>query len=58
MGYNGCVLKKLMVLLVAGFVVYYLLTAPSGAADAVEGAFDATIDAFSQVGIFVTELFN
>jgi len=43
------VLKKVLGLLVIGFIVYYLLTAPAGAADAV-------IDAFGQVGIFVDEL--
>jgi hypothetical protein len=50
------VLKKVAALLVIGFIVYYLLTAPVGAADAVSGAFDAVIDAFGQVGIFVDEL--
>jgi hypothetical protein len=50
------VLKKVAALLVIGFIVYYLLTAPAGAADAVSGAFDAVIDAFGQVGIFVDEL--
>ncbi|EFQ83043.1 hypothetical protein HMPREF0063_12252 [Aeromicrobium marinum DSM 15272] len=51
-------LKKLLVLLVAGFAVYYLLTAPAAAADAVEGAFDAVIDGFGSVGVFVQELFQ
>jgi hypothetical protein len=50
------VLKKLLVLLVAGFVLYYLLTAPSGAAEVVRGALDAILDAFGQVGVFVSEL--
>lgn len=49
-------LKKVLGLLVVGFIVYYLLTAPAGAADAVSGAFDAVIDAFGQMGIFVDEL--
>ena len=49
-------LKKVLALLVIGFIVYYLLTAPAGAADAVAGAFDAVIEAFGQVGIFVDEL--
>lgn len=48
--------KKLAVLLVAAFVVYYLLTAPAGAADAVSGAAEAVMDAFGQVFIFFDEL--
>jgi hypothetical protein len=56
LGYKGNVLKKVLALLVIGFIVYYLLTAPAGAADAVSGAFDAVIEAFGQVGIFVDEL--
>lgn len=50
------VVKKVVVLLVVGFGVYYLLTAPSGAADAVSNAASAVMDAFSQVGVFVNEL--
>lgn len=49
-------LKKLLVLLVAAFVVYYLLTAPAGAADAVSGAIEAVMNAFGQVFIFFNEL--
>ncbi|GAA2082263.1 hypothetical protein GCM10009821_23800 [Aeromicrobium halocynthiae] len=49
-------LKKVLLLLVVGFVVYYLLTAPAGAADAVSGAFTAIIDAFGQIFIFFNEL--
>ena len=49
-------MKKVVSLLVIGFIVYYLLTAPAGAADAVTGAMSAVIDAFGQVGIFVDEL--
>lgn len=49
-------LKKLLVLLVVGFVLYYLLTTPDGAADVVRGALDATLDAFSQIGVFITSL--
>ena len=47
---------QLITLLVVGFAVYYLLTAPAGAADAVSNAFGAVMDAFSQVGVFVNEL--
>jgi hypothetical protein len=50
------VLKKAMTLLVVGFGVYYLLTAPAGAADAVSNAFGAVIDAFGQVGVFARHL--
>jgi hypothetical protein len=50
------VLKKVVGLLVIGFIVFYILTAPNGAADAVSGAFTAVIEAFGQVGIFVDEL--
>jgi len=50
------VLKKVLALLVIGFIVYYLLTAPAGAAEAVSGAMTAVLDAFGQVGVFVDEL--
>jgi hypothetical protein len=50
------VVKKIVGLLVIGFIVYYVLTAPNGAAEAVSGAMSAVIDAFGQVGIFVDEL--
>ena len=49
-------LKKVITLLLVGFVIYYLLTAPEGAADAVSEAFDAIMDAFKQVGVFFDEL--
>ncbi len=49
-------MKKVIGLLVIGFVVYYLLTAPAGAAEAVSGAASAVIDAFGQIGVFVDEL--
>ena len=45
-----------MVLLVVGFGVYYLLTAPAGAADAVSNAFGAVLDAFGQIGVFARHL--
>lgn len=51
-------LKKVVALLVIAFAVYYLLTAPEGAAEAVRNAFDAVIEAFGQVGRFVDELFS
>ncbi|WP_162891257.1 hypothetical protein [Aeromicrobium sp. A1-2] len=49
-------LKKIITLLVVGFAIYYLLTAPAGAADAVSNAFGAVMDGFQQVGVFVNEL--
>lgn len=54
--HNGRVLKKVIALLVVGFALYYLLTAPAGAADAVSNASGAVLDAFQQVGVFVNEL--
>lgn len=53
---NGVVLKKIVTLLVIGFGVFYLLTAPAGAADAVSNAAGAVIDGFGQLGVFVNEL--
>lgn len=55
-GFNGHVLKKIVMLLVVGFAVYYLLTAPEGAADAIRNAFTAVIDAFGQVMVFANNL--
>lgn len=49
-------LKKLLVLIVVGFALYYLLSTPAGAADVVRGAFDATLNAFAQIGVFLGEL--
>lgn len=57
-GHNGRVLKKIITLLVVGFAIYYLLTAPAGAADAVGNASGAVMDAFQQIGVFVNELVN
>ncbi len=45
-------------LLIAGFAVYYLLTAPEGAAEAIRNAFNAVIDAFGQIMVFVNELLS
>lgn len=54
---NGGVLKKVIALLVVGFAIYYLLTAPEGAALSVRNAFNAVLDGFSQVMVFVNKLF-
>lgn len=51
-------LKKVIVLLVAGFAVYYLLTAPEGAAEAIRNAFNAVIDAFGQIMVFTNKLLS
>lgn len=56
MGHNEVVLKKVVAVLVLGFAVFYLLTAPAGAADAVSNAAGAVMDGFEQVGVFVNEL--
>lgn len=53
---KGRVLKKIITLLALGFVVYYLLTAPEGAAEAVKNAFSAVIDGFGQIMRFFNEL--
>ena len=49
-------LKKVITLLVVGFIIWYLLTAPAGAADAVSDAFGGIMDAFGRIGIFFNEL--
>jgi len=49
-------LKKILLLLVVGFIVYYLLNTPASAADAVSDAFDGIMDAFQQIGVFLNEL--
>jgi len=51
------VVKKAVILFVVGFGLYYLFSTPADAAAAVRGAFDAAINAFRQVGVFVSELF-
>lgn len=51
-------LKRVVTLLVIGFGVYYLLTAPEGAADAISNAAGAVIEGFEQVGVFVNELIS
>ncbi|MET1038684.1 MAG: hypothetical protein ABW075_10430, partial [Aeromicrobium sp.] len=53
---NGSVLKKVVALLLIGFVIYYLLTTPTSAADAVSDAFDGIMNAFEQLETFFNEL--
>jgi len=50
------VLKKVIALLVVGFVIYYLLNTPTSAADVVSDTFDGIMNAFDQVRIFFDEL--
>ncbi|HSK25337.1 MAG TPA: hypothetical protein VK894_00315 [Jiangellales bacterium] len=49
--------KKVLTGLAIAFAAYYLITEPSGAADAVSGAASAVADAFESVITFFTELF-
>lgn len=51
------VAKKLLGLLVAGFAIFYLLSQPESAAEAVRGAVGAVMEAFSQIVRFITRLF-
>ena len=51
-------MKKLLTILVIGFAVYYLLTAPAGAAESIRDAFNGLLDAFGQIMVFVQELFG
>jgi hypothetical protein len=50
------VVKKSLTLLVLAFAVFYLVTEPEAAADAVRGAFGAVGDAFDAVIRFFDEL--
>lgn len=56
--HNGRVLKKVFLLLLVGFVIYYLLSTPADAADFVSSSFGGIMDAFQRVGVFVNELVN
>ncbi|MGH8774021.1 MAG: hypothetical protein ACRDWI_02255 [Jiangellaceae bacterium] len=49
--------KKVLTILAIAFAAYYLLTAPSSAADAVSGAGSALADGFEAIITFFTELF-
>lgn len=52
------VAKKGLVLVVVAFAVFYLLTQPEGAAQAIRGAAGAVIGAFEQVVRFISALFS
>lgn len=51
-------IKKILTLLAVGFGVFYLLTEPAAAADAVSGAVDGVLRAFDNVTVFVQELLS
>ncbi len=46
-----------MILVVGLFVLYFLLTSPTEAADVVRAVTDLTMDAFGQVAVFLAEFF-
>lgn len=48
--------KKILLILVVTFAVFYLITRPEDAADAVRGAFDAVANAFSAIITFFSSL--
>jgi hypothetical protein len=52
------VLKKVFLLLLVGFAIYYLLSTPDDAANFVSSSFTGIMDAFQQVGVFFNELVN
>ncbi len=56
--HNGRVLKKVFLLLLVGFAIYYLLSTPDDAANFVSSSFSGIMDAFQQVGVFFNELIN
>ncbi|HET7328742.1 MAG TPA: hypothetical protein VFJ14_15825 [Nocardioidaceae bacterium] len=51
-------MTKLLVLVAAAFAVFYLLTDPEGAADAVRGAGEAVLGGLEQLVRFATRLFS
>jgi hypothetical protein len=48
--------RKILLLLVVTFAVFYLVTRPEDAAAAVRGAFGALAKAFSSIIVFFTSL--
>ncbi len=52
------VARKAVILLAIAFAVFYLVSQPEGAADAVRGAFDAVIAAFDAIARFFGALAN
>ena len=56
--HNGRVLKKVFLLLLVGFAIYYMLSTPDDAANFVSSSFGGIMDAFQRVGVFFNELVN
>lgn len=54
---EGPPVKKVLTILAVAFAVYYILTSPSSAADAVSAALSALASGFNAVITFFTELF-
>lgn len=50
------VAKRSVVVLIIGFAAFYLLTQPESAANAIQGAFEAVVEAFHQIIRFFTAL--
>lgn len=51
-------MRKLGIGLVAAFALFYLITQPEGAAQAVRGAADAVMVAFNSIIEFISALFG
>ncbi len=51
-------MKKLLGILLIAFAVFFLLTQPQSAADAVRGAGTVVVDAFNSVIAFISALFR
>ncbi len=51
-------MRKLGIGLVVAFALFYLVTQPEGAAQAVRGAADAVMVAFNSIIEFITALFR
>lgn len=50
------VAKRSVVVLIIGFAAFYLLTQPESAANAIQGAFEAVVEAFHQIIRFFSAL--
>jgi hypothetical protein len=50
-------MRKLLVLLVVAFVLFYLFTQPHNAAQAVRTSANALVDAFNSIIAFISALF-
>lgn len=52
---NGLI-KKTIIILIIGFLLYYLFTRPAGSADFIQGIVDAVVEGFNQVVNFFERL--